>query len=163
MATNAYLERLSELKQKKAESNSARLGIPIQRPLNKQQPGMAGNPLPESSEETVQPESFFTKGFNKEMETDTRFQGFMQEYTDMALGLRDQVQQGFMPEVIAKQRLQQYVQDSASWFSKNKAGAMDHPEMQNLVNGMLEKAYNERQQEGAEEMAVTAPTEEEVQ
>lgn len=145
MATNAYLERLGTLRKEKADNLSARTGLPLNRPLSQQ-----ASPLAEAPQQPQQqqfPEGFDEMGLNQDsmfartikdaQSGDVRFDEFLKEYSDMAMGLRESVASGMMPEAIARQRLQQYVGDSAKWFSNNPTTPLDNPQMNQVIEGLL--------------------------
>lgn len=144
MAENAYLSRLKQLSDKKVEDNERRVQPMISRPLSRQAPGPGVGPGPNQpvQEEEQGPDmtSLFGKNIEAFQNEDKRFGDFMKEYGDLANGLKQEVEQGFMPMPIAQQRLQSYLQDSAGFFQRNKAGPMDNPEISAKVEGLLSQA-----------------------
>ncbi|MGL5015595.1 MAG: hypothetical protein ACRC6V_15115 [Bacteroidales bacterium] len=153
MATSAYLERMTQLTQNKMDSAAKQFGLPLNRPMNKTPTGMAGQPMPQEEEEQgPDMNSFFGKTFQDMEGSDKRFGTMFQDLGKLASGLRQEVEAGFMPESIAKQRLQQYVQDSQKWFGQNQAGLMDNPQFSSAVEGMLQKAHEESQGGGDGQM-----------
>lgn len=151
MATNAYTERLEENRQRKVEQNVARLNtLPLSKPLKQQLSGLAGGPSVPEPEKPNLPDmdSFFGQYVNRELQGDTRFQKMMQEYKDLALGFREEVNQGWMPPQIAQQRLKQYIDDNAQWFDQNKRTPMDNPQMQEFMKNLAMKVQQEKQQAG---------------
>ena len=154
MATSAYLERMTQLTQNKMDSTAKQFGLPLNRPMNKTPAGMAGQPMPQQQEEPEGPnmDTFFGKTFQQMEGEDKRFGQMFQDLGKLANGLRQEVEAGFIPEPIAKQRLQQYVQDSQKWFSQNQAGLMDNPQFAGAIEGLLQKAHEESQ--GAGEQVV---------
>lgn len=146
MATSAYLERMTQLTQNKMDSAAKQFGLPLNRPMNKTPAGMAGQPMPQQEEEQgPNMDSFFGKTFQQMEGEDKRFGQMFQDLGKLASGLRQEVEAGFIPEPIAKQRLQQYVQDSQKWFSQNQATLMDNPQFDSAINGLLQKAHEESQ------------------
>lgn len=145
MATSAYLERMTQLTQNKMDSAAKQFGLPLNRPMNKTPAGMAGQPMPEEQPEEEGPDmnSFFGKTFQDMEGSDKRFGQMFQDLGKLASGLRQEVDAGFMPESIAKQRLQQYVADSQKWFSQNQPTLMDNPQFDSAINGLLQKAHEE--------------------
>lgn len=135
---NAYIKRLGQLREQKVQASEKKIQPLLSRPLSKQAPGPAQNPNPPRPEE-AQPDMTSMFGRNVEMFTgeDKRFGNFMQQYTEMANGLREQVKEGFMPEPIAKQRLEQYLGDSMKYFQDHKAGVMDNPQVAGAIEGLL--------------------------
>ncbi|MGL5963120.1 MAG: hypothetical protein ACRCZ2_01780 [Fusobacteriaceae bacterium] len=146
MATSAYLERMTQLTQNKMDSTAKQFGLPLNRPMNKTPAGMAGQPMPQQEEEQgPDMNSFFGKTFQQLEGEDTRFGKMFQDLGKLASGLRQEVEAGFIPEPIAKQRLQQYVQDSQKWFGQNQAGLMDNPQFAGAIEGILQKAHEDSQ------------------
>lgn len=153
MATSAYLERMTQLTQNKMDSAAKQFGLPLNRPMNKQASGMAGDPMPQQEEEKgPDMDSFFGKTFQDLEGTDSRFGQMFKDLGQLANGLRQEVQAGFMPEPVAKQRLQQYVQDSQKWFGENQAGLMDNPQFAGVVEGILQQAHEGAQGGGDGQM-----------
>lgn len=153
MATSAYLERMTQLTQNKMDSTAKQFGLPLNRPMNKTPAGMAGQPMPQEEEEQGPDlNTFFGKTFQQMEGEDTRFGQMFQDLGKLANGLRQEIDAGFMPEAIAKQRLQQYVSDSKNWFSQNQPGLMDNPQFASAIEGMLQKAHAEKQGGGDGQM-----------
>lgn len=142
MAENAYLLRLKQLRDQKVEAEERRAAPVLGRPMTRQAPGPAMVPNQPTAEEEEQPdmESMFGKNLQSFEGEDKRFGQFMQEYAQLAEGLKQEVDNGFMPMPIAQQRLQSYLQDSAGYFQKNAAGPMDNPEISAMMEGMLGQA-----------------------
>lgn len=154
MATSAYLERMTQLTQNKMDSAAKQFGLPLNRPMNKTPAGMAGQPMPQQEEEQgPNMETMFGKTFQQMEGEDKRFGQMFQDLGKLASGLRQEVEAGFIPEPIAKQRLQQYVQDSQKWFSQNQAGLMDNPQFAGAIEGILKQAH-EKSQAGSEVVPV---------
>lgn len=144
MSENAYLSRLKQLSDKKVEDNTRRVQPMISRPLSRQAPGPAMGPGPaqpqEQQEQGPDMESMFGKNLQSFQGEDARFGEFMQEYSNLAEGLRQEVEQGWMPRPIAEQRLKSYLQDSAGFFQRNAPGPMDNPQVKEKVEGLLSQA-----------------------
>lgn len=144
MAENAYLSRLKQLSDKKVTDNERKVQPLLSRPLSRNAPGPGMGPGPNQpqAQEEQGPDmnSLFGKNIESFQNQDKRFQSFMKEYGDLANGLRQEVDQGFMPMPIAQQRLKSYLQDSAGFFQRNKAGPMDNPEIAAKIEGMLGQA-----------------------
>ena len=104
---------------------------------------------PEKPEEEQAPQadmnSMFGMNFQEFSNQDKRFQDMMSEYTQLASGLGEQVRQGFMPEAIAKQRLESYVQDTMGYFQKNEPTIMDNPQMNAVMEQMFNRAMQDQQ------------------
>lgn len=148
MATSAYLERMTQLTQNKMDSAAKQFGLPLNRPMNKTPAGMAGQPMPKQEEEQgPNMDNMFGKTFQQMQGEDKRFGQMVQDLGKLASGLRQEVEAGFIPEPIAKQRLEQYVQDSQKWFSQNQPGLMDNPQFDAAVEGLLQKAHEGSQAE----------------
>lgn len=144
MSENAYLSRLKQLSDKKVVDNERRVQPLMSRPLSKNAPGpgMGPGPSQPQAEEEQGPDmtSLFGKNIESFQNQDKRFGEFMKEYGDLANGLKQEVEQGFMPMPIAKQRLESYLADSAGFFQRNKAGPMDNPEIAAKMEGLLSQA-----------------------
>lgn len=145
MTQNAYLSRLTQLRDRKVEDNTRKVQPLMSRPMSRQAPGPAMGPGPNQPAE--QPEekgpdmgSMFGRNVEAFGKEDLRFDKFMKEYGELANGLRQEVESGYMPMPIAQQRLQSYLQDSAGFFQRNKAGPMDNPEIAAKMEGMFEQA-----------------------
>lgn len=147
MSENAYLLRLKQLSDQKVESNEQRVAPILGRPLSRNAPGPS-NPMmqaPQQEEEAAPDmESMFGKNLESFQGQDKRFGKFMEEYASLAEGLKQEVDNGFMPMPLAKQRLESYLSDSANYFRKNQPGIMDNPEVSAMMEGALA-----RQMEGA--------------
>lgn len=161
MSENAYLSRLKQLSDKKVADNERRVQPMLSRPLTRNAPGPGMGPGPNQPQQAPEEQgpdmnSMFGKNIEAFQNEDKRFQGFMKEYGDLANGLRQEVEQGFMPMPIAQQRLQSYLQDSAGFFQRNKAGPMDNPQIAEKMEGMLSQAMQGQlpeQQAAAQEQA----------
>lgn len=142
MAANAYLDRLSQLEGQKAEKLSR--GLPLNRPMteqpmNAQPAGMAGNPKPKQHDETAgfDMDSMFGRSLESYKGQDKRFGQMTEDYTQLVSGLKQQVDAGMMPEVIAKQKMQQFLSDGRKHFSTNKASPMDNPQVEAALDAMF--------------------------
>lgn len=146
MGNSAYLNRMSELQQKKFERVEQQFGLPLNKPMNGKPMGMAGSPKPEQPQEE-QPDmnNMFGMTFQQMQGEDKRFDSMFGELHKLANGLRQEVESGFMPEPIARKRIEQYVQDSSKWFSQNQAGLMDNPQFAGAIEGVLKNAYEQSQ------------------
>lgn len=133
-----YLERLEQLRETKMQSQAEGLGLPLNKPMNGTPGGLAGNPMPDKPEEPG-PDmgTMFGRTFQQMEGEDRRFGKMFKDLQNLSSGLREEVKQGFMPEVIAQQKIQQYIKDSQNWFSKNDPTMMDNPQMYNAIEGIL--------------------------
>lgn len=137
MATNAYLDRMGELEAQRRQKQDDTLqssGLPINRPQKEQQTGVPSGTSPKTEEDESYKNSTFYQNFDHFQQNDPYFGGVMKELTDLATGLREQVNQGYMPQQIAEQRLHQFVSDTSSHYQRNE-------------KPLLEKAEKEKQQE----------------
>lgn len=167
MAENAYLLRLKQLSDKKVEDNERRVQPMLSRPLSRHAPGPGMGPGPaqpqEQEEQGPDMNSMFGKNIESFQNEDKRFGEFMKEYSSLAEGLRQEVEQGWMPMPIAQQRLQSYLQDSAGFFQRNKAGPMDNPQVAAKIEGLLGQAMQgqlpEQQARQGEPAQATMPQE----
>lgn len=151
---NAYIERLQQLQGEKQQRSESRFSPYLNRPMAATQ--NQGNPLPpEKPEEEQAPQadmnSMFGMNFQEFSNQDKRFQDMMSEYTQLASGLGEQVRQGFMPEAIAKQRLESYVQDTMGYFQKNEPTIMDNPQMNAVMEQMFNRAMQDQQGGGEQQ------------
>lgn len=145
---NAYIERLQQLQGEKQQRAESRFSPYLNRPMAASP--SQGSPLPpEKPEEEQMPQadmnSMFGMNFQEFSNQDKRFQDMMSEYTQLASGLGEQVRQGFMPEAIAKKRLESYVQDTMGYFQKNEPTIVDNPQMNAVMEQMFNKAMEEKQ------------------
>lgn len=143
MATNAYLDRLNQLEGQKAQKLTAQ-GLPLNRPTKEQpmtvQPaGMAGNPKPRKEDPNAgfDMDSMFGRSLENYKSQDKRFSQMTDDYTALVSGLKQQVDAGMMPEVIAKQKMQQYLSDGRKYFSSNKASPLDNPQVEAALDAMF--------------------------
>ena len=148
---NAYLERLQQLKGEKQQRVESRFSPYLNRPMANTQQSTNVMP-PEKPEEEMPPqadmESMFGMNFQEFANQDQRFGKMLDEFSQLAMGLGDQVKQGYMPESIAKQRLQSYVQDTAGYFQKNEPTLLDNPQMNAVMEQMFNSAMEKQGQEG---------------
>ena len=144
MSSNAYLTRLEQLKAEKAQkvaNVAASVGLPRHAP--NQQPvqdnRMLGVP-PKQEEDEAAPLTMFERNLENFKGQDVRFGEMMDEYTKLAMGLKEQVDSGYMPRVIAERKLQEYLSDSSNYFSKHAAKATDNPQVRGMLEGVLQGA-----------------------
>lgn len=157
MAASAYLERVQQLQTQKQDSAAQAMGLPLNRPMNKTPAGMAGQPMPQQEEpQGPNMDTFFGKTFQQMEGEDKRFGQMFKDLSQLANGLRQEVDAGFMPESIAKQRIEQYVADSQKWFSQNQPGLMDNPQFSDAIESYLAQAAS---QQGAEPVEAPMPQE----
>ena len=143
MATNAYLDRLNQLEGQKAKQLAAK-GLPLNRPqqeqpMSSQPAGMAGNPKPRKEDPNAgfDMDSMFGRSLENYKSQDKRFSQMTDDYTALVSGLKQQVDAGMMPEVIAKQKMQQYLSDGRKYFSSNKASPLDNPQVEAALDAMF--------------------------
>lgn len=127
MATNAYLERMNQLRSERRQNSTRQLeeiGVPIRRPQEPQQPGSPSGvptgeaPIPQEDESYK--DTHFYNALEGYKNQDPHFGGVIDELTQLATGLREQVKLGYMPEQVARQRLTQFVGDTQQHFIRNK-------------------------------------------
>lgn len=143
-AETFYERRLRELQGKKEERlNSNPL---LQRPKTntidtvmakkmdpQQSPEDEENPLSEYKD------THFYKNVERFKNEDPKFGSIMESYTQLAMALKDQVDNGFMPLPIAKQRLSQFLTDHRQGYKKpsegvsSESGAMGQVMSQNAA------------------------------
>lgn len=163
MATNAYLERMNQLQQERVRDNfqsfERSTGLPIQRPQAPQQSpsGVPTGETPKPQEDEAYKDSQFYMNFQNFQQNDPRFGGVFDELTKLATGLRQQVQEGYMPPQIAQQRLRQFVADTsahyqrnAKKFEKEDAEAEKQKQMMALMGALGQTAGQGQQQEEQE-------------
>lgn len=143
MATNPYLERMSQLQNDRMSSNKREVenmsGVPIHRPTVQTEGSPSGvptgkAPIPEDDESYK--DSHFYTAFNHYQESDPHFSGVMEEVTKLATGLREQVNSGYMPPQIARQRLTQFIGDTMSHFER-KAPQLEEEDKQRKMAQIL--------------------------
>lgn len=156
MATNAYLERMGELEAKRRQRADEFLqssGLPINRPQTNQPPsGVPTGQSPKPEEDNSYKESTFYQNFDHFKQNDPYFGGVMDELTQLATGLREQVKQGYMPQPIAEQRLRQFVQDSAAHFQRNEKPLMEKAKQeqdQQQIMGIINQFAGQQPQQEA--------------
>ncbi|AEK81937.1 hypothetical protein NDAWWUGD_CDS0029 [Salmonella phage SeKF_80] len=127
MATNAYLERMNQLRSERRQNTTRQLeeaGVPIRRPQEQQAPvspsGVPTGEAPIPQEDESYKDTHFYNAFEGYKQKDPYFSGVMDEMTKLATGLREQVKLGYMPEQVARQRLTQFVGDTQQHFIRNK-------------------------------------------
>lgn len=121
----------------------------LQRPSNSQPNVMASEPVNTDSNEEMGIDSntpFFShvEGFKQQ---DPHFNQMMEGYTQLALGLRSSVQQGLMPEAIAQQKLQDYLNDNRE-ATRQRLSQQAEKEKAASQMGTLGQALMEMQQGG---------------
>lgn len=140
---NAYTKRLESLRENRIKDNVRRI-LPHVNPRQGREilEKVIGpiTPPPVDEGPKVDETSMFSMNVNKFKEQDSRFGNFMDQYTKMAEGLRQEVQQGYMPMPIAQQRLKQFVEDSRNHFSQNAATPMDNPQVAQAIDGLMGQA-----------------------
>lgn len=154
---NAYLERLQQLQGEKQQAEAERFSPYLNRPMAAQSQQGGVPKTPERPEDEQMPEadmnSMFGMNFQEFSNGDKRFQEMMQEYSQLAMGLGEQVRSGYMPEAIAKNRLESYVKDTMGYFQKNEPGILDNPQMNAVMEQMFNKSMQDQQaQEGGPEL-----------
>jgi|AKYZ01.1.fsa_nt_gi hypothetical protein len=127
MATNAYLERMNQLRSERRQNTTRQLeeaGVPIRRPQEHQAPvspsGVPTGQAPIPQEDESYKDTHFYNAFEGYKGQDPYFGGVVDELTQLATGLREQVKLGYMPEQVARQRLTQFVGDTQQHFIRNK-------------------------------------------
>lgn len=120
MATETFYEqRMKELQQARVEKTTQ--SNPLLLRPQKQAETLAGrSPMPQE-EPQEQPEymkSDFFMNAERFKSEDPNFGPMMENFTKLAMGLKDMVNKGMMPMPIAKQRLEQYISDNRKGHSK---------------------------------------------
>lgn len=161
MAENAYLTRLKQLRDKKVEDNEKKVQPFLSRPMTRQAPGPGMGPGPNQPQAPEEQGPDMNSLFGRNLESfkgeDKRFGQFFDEYRQMAEGLKEEVNNGFMPLPIAQQRLNSYLKDSAGFFSRNKAGPMDNPKVAEMMEGMLAQSMQGQLPEQQAQQQQAAP------
>lgn len=154
MSDSVYAQRMESLDTRKAEKvqqmfpNLSRPS-PIRRGnIN----DLNGNLAPETpEEEQADMDSAFGTSFNKYVGEDSRFQQMMEDYKQLAGVLRQKVQKGFMPEVIAQDQLKRFLTDGRGHFSQNKAQPQDNPQLMGALQGAMGELAAENQPQPIQE------------
>lgn len=150
MSSNAYLTRLEQLKADKAQTvaqQAASIGLPRQSPRNPAEQGNKMLGVPPKQEEP-QPANMFERNIENFRGQDVRFGEMMDEYTNLALGLREQVNSGYMPEIIAKKKLESYLEDSSQYFKTHAMKPTDNPEVRGMLEGIMAQSGGQAPQGG---------------
>lgn len=162
--SNAYLERMNELKAQRSNPNRAypQPGMPISRPGSSvESPSGVPTgeaPLPPGEDESYK-DSHFYSAMNYYTENDPRFGNMFSELQKLASGLREQVNSGYMPPQLARQRLTQFVGDTMSQFEREAPRFKKEDEqakMQQLLGALTNQAGQQAQQE--QQSQANAPT-----
>lgn len=166
MATNAYLERMNQLQNERMNSSrkdiSESTGVPIHRPAQQTQGSPSGvptgeAPLPAGEDDSYKNSHFYT-AFSHYSDSDPHFSGVMDEMTKLATGLREQVNSGYMPPQIARQRLTQFVGDTMAHFER-QAPRLEEEQKQNQMAQLLGAMSNQvtQQKQQAQSDVANAP------
>lgn len=122
---SAYLDRMKELQATTQQSNFRQSmmakGLPLHRPGSDEPviaPYNGESPKPEEDESYKN--SHFYMNFDYHRNNDPHFDSMVGELTHLSSALRDQVQQGYMPARLARQRVIQYVTDTMSHYQRNE-------------------------------------------
>lgn len=126
MATETFYEqRMRELQQEKA-TKVARSNPLLQRPSRTADTLAGPSPMPQQPQEDEQPsymKSDFFLNSERFRQEDPNFGPMMQNFTKLAMGLKRMVDQKMMPEPIARQRLEQFIQDHRQGYKKQELGS----------------------------------------
>ncbi|QDH46545.1 hypothetical protein LAh8_82 [Aeromonas phage LAh_8] len=147
MATETFYEqRMKELQQAKIET-TAQSNPLLQRPQRQAETLAGPSPMPqESPEETPDyMKSDFFMNSERFRAEDPNFTPMMENFTKLAMGLKKMVDKGMMPLPIAKQRLEQYINDHRQGYSKQMPQgeqgvlppAQDETVTEEATNGVL--------------------------
>ena len=150
MATETFYERRMKALQDERVSHNVRTVNPlIQRPTNSQPNGMANNPnIPDQSENIDSSTPFFMH-VDKFKQDDPEFGSMMENYTQLALGLKSSVDQGIMPEPVAKQKLQDFLNDQRD-AKRNQLAQQSEKDKATSQMGSLGQALMQLQQGGTQ-------------
>lgn len=152
MSSDVYSKRMKELDAVKADDVQRKFPN-LSRPTpirSGNVEDLAGNLAP-AKEEPIEADmdSAFGRSFGEYSGKDVRFDQMMKDYKDLTGVLRQKVERGFMPQVIAERQLKQFLQDGRGYFANNKAKPMDNPQLRNAIEGALSGAMGGGQpQEG---------------
>jgi len=132
MATETFYERrMKDLEIKKVQHNVASNPL-LQRPTNIRTTGLENKPSQPENEDPFKDikDTPFFSNVERFKQEDPKFGGIMESYTNLAMGLKAEVDNGFMPRQIAEQRLYQFIQDHRKSYGKA-------PEQSKVEGGML--------------------------
>lgn len=156
---SAYLDRLKQIEMEETQQREeVDPSLPIRKPMKNTTSGLAtGAPQEESPNEDYK-NSFFYQNFDNFMSSDEGFQGMFNELTQLASGLKTQVDQGFMPKPIAEQKLRSFLEDNTNHYKQESLRKKNDPinqENQQMMAQMLgalsgETPQGEMNQEGGE-------------
>lgn len=171
MATSAYLERMNELNSQRVRNNARELeasGVPINRPKDRNVQSPSGvptgqSPMPqEQGEDESYKNSHFYNAFDSFKQNDPHFGGVIDELTKLATGLREQVNQGYMPPQIARQRLTQFVGDTMAHFQREEPRLQEEQkqnQMAQLLGAMSGQVDQQKQAELSQQANAPTPPE----
>ena len=149
MATETFYERrMKALQDTKVANAQSSINPLLQRPANSQPNVMASEPATNTdTENQIDSSSPFLMHVESFKQQDPHFDQMMQGYTQLALGLRSSVQQGLMPEAIAQQKLQDYINDNRE-ATRSRLSQQAEKEKATSQLGTLGQALMEMQQGG---------------
>lgn len=159
MPADVYTQRMQELDGAKAEKVQQMfpdLSRPSPLKTGRVEDLQGNLQPPKEQAPEMDMQSMFGRSFEQYKSQDSRFDQMSNDFTSLVAGLKQQVDAGMMPEIIAKQKMEQFVNESRGYFAKHKAKPMDNPENRAMVEGMLEGAM-EMQQGGAQMPPQGAP------
>jgi len=120
MATETFYERrMKDLEVKKMQHTVASNPL-LQRPINIKTTGLADKPSQPTEEDPFKDvkDTPFFMNVERFKQEDPKFGSIMESYTNLAMGLKSEVDNGFMPLQIAEQRLHQFIQDHRKSYEK---------------------------------------------
>lgn len=160
MASNAYLDRLQENEQSRTQQNQQTLatatGLPISRPStgDTSPSGVPTGKPPIPQDDESYKNTTFYQNFAHHQGQDPHFDGMVGELTKLATGLRQQVNNGYMPPIIAEKRIHQFVNDSvahferkAGQFAKENAEADKQQRMQAIMGALSQASQQQAPQQ----------------
>ncbi|UIW10585.1 hypothetical protein PQC38_gp109 [Aeromonas phage BUCT695] len=161
METNAYLERMNQLKSERIKNNKLSVetaGLPIHKPNPENPSGIPVGNSPKPQEDESYKDSHFYMQFNHFKENDEHFGGVAEQLTQLATGLRKQVQAGYLPPQIAEQKIHQFVMDSQKEFIRREPQLKKEAEQKQML-GMLSQLTQNAQQQPQQQQSQQMPPE----
>lgn len=155
-----YLDRMEQLDGKRTASNFRQLSQLVGLPINKPgQGGQIASPsgvpvggVPKPTEDEAYKQTTFFQNFDAHRQEDPHFDSFTNELTKLATGLRQQVQNGYMPQAIAEDNIRQFIADT----QQRRAIADPHIQRQQAKQG-VQNAFMQVAQQAAQNPTPDSP------
>lgn len=113
MADTAYSKRMAELQQKTTDTRKEQLSTMFglqRRPTTTNGPSIPN--APQAPDESYKDTDFY-KNLTYHRDNDEHFKNHLDSFTQLVMGLKNEVDKGYMPKPIAQQRIADYLHDGA--------------------------------------------------